>query len=528
MRILSFASAGVVALAVTGAAALAFTGLGGSTAGARDQVFTSRYENVLGTSLDLKLSAPSHAAAERAQAAVLAEMDRQSRILSSWSPDSEFSRWSRTHNQPVAVSPELFEVLGMYDQWRVRTNGALNASAGQLIGVWKDAERARRLPSKGVLDAAVAVAAARQWTLDPARHTATHTGNAALVLASFTKSYIMDHAASAALRQGIHSIVLNVGGDIVVRGSAIEPVDVADPRDDAENAEPLSQVLLHDRAIATSGDYRRGFDIEGRHYSHIVDPRTGMPAENIISSTVIAARPSDAGALATAFSVLTPQESAKLAASIPGIAYLLVRANGERIVSSGWSALEAHKPVMQLAAYHPVAARRPLAARLDLAPSVAPGTPWDPSMELTINFELAPIGGATKRPFVGAWIEDADHFQVRTLAVWYHEDRWVTEMKAWFRSDRMRAMADGKEIFRSVSSATRPPGKYSLKWDGKDNDGKLVKNGKYTVWLEVVREHGTYQLMKQEMDMTGTPKAVTFPANTEVVSASFDYHKLAK
>ncbi len=104
----------------------------------------------------------------------------------------------------------------------------------------------------------------------------------------------------------------------------------------------------------------------------------------------------------------------------------------------------------------------------------------------------------------------------------------MTEMKAWFRSDRMRAMADGKEIFRTVSSATRPPGKYTFKWDGKDNEGKLVKNGKYTVWLEVVREHGTYQLMKQEMDMTGTPKVVSFPANTEVVSSSFDYHKLAK
>jgi FAD:protein FMN transferase len=522
MRFLSIVSASALALALTGA--------GGSTGGAREQIFTSHYENVLGTSFDLKVAAPSRAEAERAEAAVLNEMNRQSRILSSWSPDSEFSRWSRSHSQPVAVSPELLEVFGMYDQWRMRTNGALNASAGEVIGVWKDAERARRLPSKEALNAAVATAGAQQWTLDPARHTATHTGNATLVLASFTKSYIMDHAADAALQEGVRSVVLNVGGDIVVRGAITEPVYVANPREDAENANPISQVLLHDQAIATSGDYRRGFDIEGRHYSHIVDPRTGMPAENIISSTVIAPRPSDAGALATAFSVLTPEESAKLGASMPGVAYLLVRADGERIESSGWAALESHKPPVQIVAVgaHPVASRRPLAASLGLAPSVAAGTPWDPNMELTINFELAPIGGATKRPFVGAWIEDADHFQVRTLAVWYHEDRWVTEMKAWFRSDRMRAMADGKEIFRSVSSATRPPGKYSLKWDGKDNDGKLVKNGKYTVWLEVVREHGTYQLMKQEMDMTGTPKVVTFPANTEVVSASFDYHKLAK
>jgi thiamine biosynthesis lipoprotein len=79
-----------------------------------------------------------------------------------------------------------------------------------------------------------------------------------------------------------------------------------------------------------------------------------------------------------------------------------------------------------------------------------------------------------------------------------------------------------------VSGATRGPGKYSLKWDGKDNDGKPVKAGKYTVYLEVAREHGTHQLMKQEMDFTGTPKQVQFPANTEVAASSFDYHKLGK
>ncbi len=521
MRILSIVSAGALALALTSA--------GGSVGGGSEQVFISRYENVLGTSLDLKIAAASRAQAERAQTAVLNEIDRQSRILSSWSPDSEFSRWSRTHDQPVAVSPELFEVLGLYDRWRVQTGGALSASAAEVIQVWKQAERARRLPSKEALETAVAVASAPQWTLDPARRTATHTGNAALVLASFTKSYIMDHAADAAVRQGIRSVVVNIGGDIAVRGTLTETVDIANPRDDAENAEPLSQVLLRDGAIATSGDYRRGFNIEGRHYSHIVDPRTGTPAENVISSTVFAPHPVEAGALATAFSVLTPAESAKLAASTPGVAYLLVQANGKTIASPGWASLESRKPQppVQVAASRPPA-RRSITSGLGVAPAVTAGSPWDPSMELTINFELAPIGGTTKRPFVGAWIEDADRFQVKTLAVWYHEDRWVTEMKAWFRSDRMRAMADGKEIFRSISSATRAPGKYSLKWDGKDNDGKPVKHGKYTVWLEVVREHGTYQLVKQEMDLTGTPKVVNFPGNIEVISSSFDYHKVAK
>jgi hypothetical protein len=199
-----------------------------------------------------------------------------------------------------------------------------------------------------------------------------------------------------------------------------------------------------------------------------------------------------------------------------------VKKNGQQVKSDNWSSLEAPVAQIQMAAV-----TKPATARLGMAAAGPSGPTWDPSTELTIDFEIAQVRGMAKRPFVAAWVEDADRFQVKTIALWYHEDRYLTEMKAWYRSDRVRAMAEGHEIVRSVSGATRGPGKYSLKWDGKDNDGKLVKAGKYTVYLEVAREHGTYQLMKQEMDFNGTPKDVHFPANTEVAASSFDYHKLA-
>jgi len=514
MRILSIVSAGAVALALATA--------GSSSVTSRDRIFTFSYDNVLGTSLDLKVAAASPAQAHNAETAVLNEIGREAKILSSWDTDSEFSRWARTHDRAVPVSAELFEVLGMYDRWRARTNGALDASAGSVIRVWQSAAKANRLPERDELAAAVAKTREKQWTLDASTRTATHTGDAALVLASFTKSYIIDRAANAAMRTGVHAVVVNIGGDLAVRGTLAEPVDIADPRAPEENADPISRIMVHDLAVATSGDYRRGVEIGGKHYSHIVDPRTGMPADNIISSTVVAPNPADAGALATAFSILTPEESAKLAASIPGVAYLLVGKNGQNVRSDNWGSLEA--PVAQI---RMAAVTRPATARLGMAAAPTSGPAWDPAMELTIDFEIAQPRGMAKRPFVAAWVEDADRFQVKTIALWYHEDRYLTEMKAWYRSDRVRAMAEGREIVRSISGATRGPGKYSLKWDGKDNDGKTVKAGKYTVYLEVAREHGTYQLMKQEMDFSGTPKQVQFPANTEVAASSFDYHKLA-
>jgi thiamine biosynthesis lipoprotein ApbE len=505
-----------------GALALALCSAGGSSVTDREHIFNFAYDNVLGTSLDLKIAASSQAQAHKAETAALNEISREAKILSTWDPSSEVSRWSRTHGQAVAVSGELFQVLSMYDTWRARTNGALDASAETIIRVWQAAAKSNRLPLQSELDAAVHTAKESQWTLDPAAHTATHTGNAPLVLASFTKSYIIDRAADAAMRAGVGAVVVNIGGDLAVRGAMAEQVDIADPRSPEENAEPISRIMVHDLAVATSGDYRRGFEIGGTHYSHIVDPRNGRPAENIISSTVVAPNPADAGALATAFSILKPEESAKLAASMPGVAYLLVEKSGRRLKSDNWGSLEAPVAQIQMAAV-----TKPPALRANIAAAPPAGPAWDPSMELTIDFEIAQPRGMAKRPFVAAWVEDSDRFQVKTIALWYHEDRYLTEMKAWYRSDRVRAMAEGKEIVRSVSGATRGPGKYSLKWDGKDNEGKTVPAGKYTVYLEVAREHGTYQLVKQEFEFNGTPKKVQFPANTEVAASSFDYHKLA-
>ena len=287
-----------------------------------DRTFTSNYENVLGTSLELRVRAPSRAVADQAEQAVLAEISRQSRILSSWDANSEVSRWTRTQGQPVRVSRELFEVLDLYDRWRSRSHGVIDPSAQAVIALWTKAAEQHRLPTDDERAAVLATVRQRHWTLDPTAQTATHLSAAPLVLASFTKSYIMDKAVEATRAlDGVHGLVLNVGGDLVARGAVAEPIDLANPRDDAENSRPLTTIAVRNRTVATSGDYRRGVEINGTHYSHIVDPRTARPAANVISATVVAENATDAGALATAFTALTPAESGALAASIPGVEY---------------------------------------------------------------------------------------------------------------------------------------------------------------------------------------------------------------
>jgi thiamine biosynthesis lipoprotein ApbE len=455
----------------------------------------------------LKVTAANPAAAERAESRALAEIDREAKILSGYSPSSEFSRWMKTRGAGVPVSKELFDVLSRFDRYRALTNGALDPAAQAVAQVWEAAARSQRLPEQAEIESAVAAARGPNWSLDPVRHTARHITSTPLILNSFTKSYIAGHAADAAMASpGVTGVVVNIGGDIVVRGPAPETVNIADPRNDAENAAPAARIEVRDRAVATSGNYRRGMRIGDAWYSHIVDPRTGQPVDHILSSTVVAADPSDAGALATAFSVLTPEESARVAQSVPGVEYLLIARDGRRFASPGWSRLGA--------AYMPAAA----------APVPQEAGEWDPNNELTITFDLAQIGGSrVRRPYVAVWIEDADKFPVRTLALWHQKPRWIPELRAWYHGDQARNSAEHRDITASVSSATRPPGKYTLKWDGKDNNGKPVKAGVYTVNIEAAREHGTYQIIRQEMDFSGTPKHIDLKGGTEISAASLDY-----
>jgi hypothetical protein len=99
-------------------------------------------------------------------------------------------------------------------------------------------------------------------------------------------------------------------------------------------------------------------------------------------------------------------------------------------------------------------------------------------------------------------------------------------MNSWYDTYYSKFESEDRSLI-STTSATRPAGKYTLKWDGKNDKGELVKLGSYTIMIEAAREHGTHQLIKQEMDFTNSPKPITLPGNVEIASASLNYIKKA-
>lgn len=490
--------------------------------------WTFHHENVLGTSLQVTVRAADRASAIKAETAALAVFDRQTTILSAWQPQSEFSRWEKTRFEPVAVSPELFATLAAFDLWRERTDGALDPSVEAATRLWKQSTAAGRVPTNAEIAETREAIAQTHWSLDKTHGTATRLSDTPLALALFVKSRITSQAANAALVAGANGVMLNVGGDVVVRGAITQMVAISNPHHAAENDAHLDVIAVSNAAVATSGGYRRGFSPAtpgskaDPQFSHLIDPHTARPVSHTLSSTVIARDAETAGALATAFSVLPVEKSRELAAKTPGVEYLIVAANGETIRSRDW------------ANYQTASGRAETHAELHAASFVPSPKPapvaiaglWNPAFELAIDLDLPLISDARyRRPYVAVWIEDADHFSVRTVSLWTQNPRWLPELKQWYRDDQIRNLSEGTDISRTVSSATRPAGKYTLKWDGKDNEGKPVKAGDYTVVIEASREHGGYQIDRRTISFRDKAEQQTLAAGQELGTVTLDYRK---
>ena len=454
-------------------------------------LLTSHFDNVLGTSLDLKIIATSEVSASAAETKILAEINRLNEILSAHG-SSEFSNWLSTRGESVEISSELREVLQHFEEWNAKTEGALNAASEHISKLWTF-----EVPSAEARNEAIKEVNQTHWSLDESG--ATRLTDTELKLHSFTKSYVMEKAATEAMKEeGVAGVVVNIGGDFVVKGDWTEKIGVSNPRNSRENAEVLAYLQVKNKAVATSGDYRRGTEIDGVTYSHIMDPRTAEPASEVISATVAHADAVTAGALATAFNVLGVAASIDLAAQYPEASYLIVDKEGAEYRSENWPATSTEKSSISL-----VNVKEKM---------------WTAGQSLDIKFELARFEGRARRPFVAVWIEDADHKPVRRIAVWYNKPRWLPDLRSWFAAKR-----EAEFDVASVTGATRPSGEYTLVWDGKNDAGEYVPLGKYTVFIEAAREHGTYQLIKQEMKFDGKAKNQELPGGEEMTAASLSY-----
>ncbi|GIW36357.1 MAG: hypothetical protein KatS3mg073_0502 [Meiothermus sp.] len=143
-------------------------------------------------------------------------------------------------------------------------------------------------------------------------------------------------------------------------------------------------------------------------------------------------------------------------------------------------------------------------------------------MKLDITFEFVGGSGRYRPPYVAVWLENAQGLPVRTLAVWFEQSRkgprWLNELRRWYRSN---------ELTEAVSGPTRRPGRYTLSFDGKDDKGNLVSQGDYYVCVELVREHGPYELFREKVTLAQTSFKRSFNLAGELKEVSLSYDRQA-
>lgn len=265
--------------------------------------------------------------------------------MSTWQPDSEISRFNRSPpGSWVPVSAPFAEVVAAALAIGELSDGAYDVTVGPLVELWGFGPARPRLdlPGDAAIRAQRELVGQQFLELDREQRRMRRLREVELDLSSIAKGYAVDLLAEALQTQRITDFLVEVGGEMRLSGTS--------PRGDAwrvavERPQPGARsvalgIALTDVAIATSGDYRNYFEVDGRRYSHSIDPRTGRPvAHDLVSVTVIAADCMRADGWATALTVLGAEEALALAES-QGLAVYLLRQEGERIVPLYSSAFE--------------------------------------------------------------------------------------------------------------------------------------------------------------------------------------------
>jgi thiamine biosynthesis lipoprotein len=305
----------------------------------------TRVGTVMGTVAELKVVPRGGADVEGAFDAAFAELEHIEGRTTSYRDSSDVSRLRRDGS--AEVSEETDAVLALALDVSTASDGTFDPTAGALVQAWGFPDDPA-VPDSAAIAAALATMGTTRVRRDGERHWTTEPG-VALDLGGIAKGWAVDRVADL-LQERAGACLVNVGGDLAVRGrksdGSVWKVGVQDPRDPSKLF--LTLALSGPAAVATSGDYQRYVEVDGVRYHHLLDPRTGWPARDVRSATVVAETCAEADAWATAVFILGPERGIRAMEDRPGLEGVIVTTSpdGELVLheTSGFSRLRAGAP----------------------------------------------------------------------------------------------------------------------------------------------------------------------------------------
>lgn len=265
-----------------------------------------------------------------AASAALNLIDELEQQLSVYRTDSEVSRLNATAAERwVTVETRLFELLNLAREVNAGTDGGYDITTGPLIALWRRCKGEHRLPTAGELEAGLQLVGMAKVELDSDRHAVRFPlAGMEFNLGSIGKGYALDRAAEVLAEQGLDEFLLHGGkSSMLARGTHHGqpgwPIGIANPLFPEKT---LATILLTNSGLSTSGSNIQYFRLEGKRYGHILDPRTGWPAEGLASVTVLAPTAALAEALSTAFFVIGVEKARQYCHNHINIKALLIPA----------------------------------------------------------------------------------------------------------------------------------------------------------------------------------------------------------
>jgi len=419
-------------------------------------------EGVLGSYYELRVEGSDVEIAGLAHAAARAEIDRLSGIFNLYDATSEISRLNTTAS--TTVSPELFHLLQVCEDWTRRTSNAFSCRIGELIDIWRQATVDGEEPSRGITRLLANNIRRAEVTLDAATRTVSRPDPVRFATDGIAKGYIIDQALAAAQAAAPEAsgLLLNIGGDIGTIGT---PNHRAYWHVDLPGGLQGRYRLSRSAAIATSGSGPRDLEIGDMRYTHIIDTLSGWAGERVVSATVVAPTAEQADTLATVFVVMSVQSAINLTNSLDGVSTLIRTGDGRVFHSANWRVGE-------------------LADNDQISQS---------PFRLILDYEIPEIETSSYRaPYLAIWITDSDRNLVRTLAMLGDRARWREETYYWWR----RYGRHAPDLVDAMSEPTRRPGRYHFTWDGHDDFGQAVPDGEYTLFVETAREYGEHAMWR--------------------------------
>lgn len=262
---------------------------------------TQQMAFIFGTMVEVTIWGEDPVRGRELSAKVFAEFDRLHRLFHPWQPGpmADLNAAIAAGKQSIPTDPEIAAMIEAATAAAVKSEHLFNPAIGRLVALWgfHSDNPPRVIPPAQEISAIVAAQPRMSDLTVEGNKVSSRNRQVQLDFGGYAKGYALDRAEQMLRAEGVKSALINIGGNILAigsKGSESWRIGIQDPRKPSS----IAELELHDgEAIGTSGDYQRYFELDGKRYSHLIDPRNGQPVQGMASVTVLFPKQPGAGTL---------------------------------------------------------------------------------------------------------------------------------------------------------------------------------------------------------------------------------------